>query len=196
MYWCWPNLTSPWPLVWRCVPVLYSLFLSSCSVTHCCLHIIRRLILARFDADVSVCCWKRSKFHSFWQQLNGRDQVPQHVNHSSRDPHLQKGQTASRSHDGFTTPSWTVSWNAAPQHKVPNLLRTVGLLKPCLDEPHSSPHSIWCSLMVQGYAAMRFDKVQAASDAIKEKNNANLEVWILLLLCFMCHRCNPCQQPI
>ena len=33
-----------------------------------------------------------------------------------------------------------------------------------------------CSLVVQDCGAVRFDKVQAASDAMEEKNNAGLEV--------------------
>ena len=36
--------------------------------------------------------------------------------------------------------------------------------------------TVACSLMVQGYGAVRIDKVQAASDAIEEKDNADLEV--------------------
>ena len=33
-----------------------------------------------------------------------------------------------------------------------------------------------CSLMVQAYGAVRIDNVQAASNAIEEKDNADLEV--------------------
>ena len=33
-----------------------------------------------------------------------------------------------------------------------------------------------CSLMVQGYGAVRIDNVQAASNTIEEKDNADLEV--------------------